>query len=136
MAIDKRIFGYISSEEDYPDKAVIIDEGSKGDWIYIVLEGQAKVKKRTAKTTVTLDILKKGEIFGEMVLLKQSDGVRTASVVADGPVKVGVLDTNLVIKDYDDLTPQLRRLIRSLVFRLEETSKRIGDLVDASEPSQ
>jgi CRP/FNR family cyclic AMP-dependent transcriptional regulator len=124
--IDQIVFGYIANEELFPDKSVIIEEGSKGDWIYIVLEGQVKVKKRTPKGMVTLDTLKRGDIFGEMVLLEQRMGARTASVVAEGPTKVGVLDTERIVNDYESLSPQLKGLMRSLILRLKETTHRVS----------
>jgi len=132
MEIDQLVFGYIADEEIYPDKAEIIEQGSKGDWIYMVLQGQVKVKKKTEKGRVTLDILKKGEIFGEMVLLEQRKGMRTASVVADGPVKVGILDTDRIVRDFEALSPQLKGVIRSLIRRLKETTARVSDLASGS----
>ena len=49
MTIDGLLYGYVASEENYPDKAVIIEEGSKGDWVYVILKGSAKVKKGHAR---------------------------------------------------------------------------------------
>ncbi len=58
MPINPLIYDYVSSEKDYPDKAVILEEGRGGDWIFIILEGQVKVKKRSQKGMVTLDTFK------------------------------------------------------------------------------
>ncbi|MBW1682325.1 MAG: cyclic nucleotide-binding domain-containing protein [Deltaproteobacteria bacterium] len=126
MIEDHLLLGYIASEETYEDRTVIIEEGSKGEWIFVVLEGRVKVKKKTEKGKVTLDTLKEGDIFGEMVLLEQRKGVRTASVVADGRVRVGVLDTQRVVRDYESLSPQLKDLIRTLIVRLKETTARVS----------
>jgi CRP-like cAMP-binding protein len=114
---------YVANEKSYPGGSVIIEEGSTGNWIYIVLEGQVKIKKRTPKGTVTMDTLKVGDVFGEMVLLKQQEG-RTASVVADGQVRIGTLDTDRIIFDFESLSPQLKSLIRALILRLEETTQK------------
>jgi CRP-like cAMP-binding protein len=126
MAIDQLVYGYVASEEVYPDKAVIIEEGSKGDWVYVVLEGHVIISKRTRKGIVTLDILKEGDIFGEMILLETGLGLRSASVAAtDGPVRLGVLDSERLIKDYGTLSPQLRALMRSLIRRLKEATDEV-----------
>lgn len=114
---------YVAGEESYPDKAVIIEEGGKSYWAYLILEGKVKVTKMTGKGMVTLDTLKEGDIFGEMVLLKTSHGVRTASVVASGPVRVGILDGERLRKDYDGIHPMLRGLITSLNRKLEEATR-------------
>jgi CRP-like cAMP-binding protein len=128
MEIDQLVYAYIASEEEYPDKTVVIEEGSKGDWVYMVLEGQLRVKKKTAKGTVTVYTLKEGDIVGEMLLLEPGKGVRSASVIADGPVRLGVLDTAHLLRDYDTVSPQLKGLIRSLIQRLEETTDKVCDL--------
>ena len=133
MAIDQLVQSYIIDEKTYPDKAVILKEGTKGDWVYIILEGRAKIKKKTSKGMVTLDTFNEGDIFGEMVLLETSKGARSASVIAtDGPVRVGTLDPERLSRDYDTVSPQLKGLIRSLTIRLKEASERICNLVAAS----
>jgi len=125
MAVDQLVYAYVANEEEYPDKTVVIEEGSKGDWVYLVLEGQLRVKKKTAKGNVTVYTLKEGDILGELLLLEPGKGVRTASVIADGPVRLGVLDTSHLVRDYDTISPQLKGLIRSLIQRLEETTDKV-----------
>ncbi|MBW1702369.1 MAG: cyclic nucleotide-binding domain-containing protein [Deltaproteobacteria bacterium] len=125
MTVDQLVYAYVANEETYPDKTVVIEEGSKGDWVYLVLEGQLRVKKSTAKGKVNVYTLKEGDILGEMLLLEPGKGVRTASVIADGPVRLGVLDTAHLVKDYDTISPQLKGLIRSLIQRLEETTDKV-----------
>ena len=48
---------YIAEEMSYSNGDVIIEEGSQGSWIYVILEGSAKVKKRTPRGIVTIDTL-------------------------------------------------------------------------------
>jgi|GEM_PF-330173 len=119
------VCGYVASEEQFPDKAVIIEEGASGRWIYVLLEGRAKVRKKSGGLMVTLYTLKPGAVFGEMGLFIGDDSLRTASVVADGPVRVGILDYDKVFKLYDALSPQLKGLIRSLFIRLRDTTDRV-----------
>jgi CRP-like cAMP-binding protein len=130
MAIDRQVYGYVADEETYPDKTVIIEEGSKGDWVYVILKGSAKVTKKTRKGVVTLDTLREGDVFGEMVLLETGQELRSASVVAaDGPVRLGVLDSERLVKDYGTLSPQLRALMRTLIRRLKETTDSVCNAV-------
>ena len=118
MPVDAVIYSYIVSHETYQDKAVIIEENAKGDWIYVVLKGQVTVKKKTPKGLVTVYTLKEGEIFGEIALFGKRKGIRTASIIADGPVEIGVLDKVRLDSEFQSLSPQLRGLISTLVSNL------------------
>ena len=124
MALESFIYGYIVKEEVFPDQATIIEEGKYGDWVYIVMEGRVKTKKRTSKGMLTINTLGEGSIVGEIPFLKKTDRLRTASIVADGQVKLGVLDKDRLEKEYEALSPQLKSLCRTMVLRLEETTKK------------
>ena len=124
MAVDGIIQAYIIKEEVYESDSVIIQEGRSGDWVFVILEGQVKVKKQTGKGLITVDTLKEGDVVGEMVMLKETDGRRTASVVADGQVRLGILDKDRLEDEYESLSPQLKSLIRNLVLRLQETTRK------------
>ena len=128
MDLDQFLYSYIAKEEYYNDQDVIISEGRRGDWLYIVLEGKVKVKKMTPKGLLTLDILKKGEIFGEISLWLAGKGVRTASVIADGSAKVGILETERLLKDYESISPRLKSLMKSLIMRFSDTTKKAAIL--------
>jgi CRP-like cAMP-binding protein len=128
MAINSMIYGYMVDEHDYADKAVIIEEGSIGDWVYVILEGRVKMRKKTKKGMVTLATFKEGDIFGELPLFDKRDRIRTETVVANGPVKIGILDTSRLDKELELLSPQLRGLMRTLVSRYRDSVKRISDI--------
>ena len=122
MPVDSIVYSYIASEESYPDKAVLIEENVTGDWICVILQGRVKVKKQTAKGLVTIYTLKEGDVFGEMALFGKKRGTRRASVIADGPVEIGILDKERLNREFESLSPQLKDLIRTLVTRLADTN--------------
>jgi CRP/FNR family cyclic AMP-dependent transcriptional regulator len=124
MAIDSVIFEYIVREEAYEPGSAIVQEGRRGDWIFVVLEGRLKVKKRTGKGLITVDTFAEGAILGEMVMLKGSEGLRTATVVAESKVRLGILDKDRLQKEYESLSSQLRDLMKTLALRLEETTRK------------
>ena len=126
------LHSYIVEETTYSDGDVIIEEGSKGSWIYVILEGSAKVKKRTPKGTITIDVLREGEVFGEMVFLEGGKSPRSASIIAaEGQVKVGLLDTQKLIDDYESVPSELRTLIGSLMFKLRNTTSKVCSIIVA-----
>ena len=133
MEFETLIIAYLANEETYESGEIIIEEGTKGDWVYIVLEGQVKVTKRTSAGMLTIDLLKRGAIFGEMALFGKALQARSASVVAaDGQARVGVLDTRQLIDDYESLTPRIRLLIKALIMRLKESNEKAATLVVAA----
>jgi len=101
MPVQPTVHAYVASEEFYPNDSVIIEEGTVGDWVYVILEGSAKVRKKTPKGLVTVDTLKEGDVFGEMGFLEGGKRLRSASVVASGDVWVGVLDGEKLTRDFE-----------------------------------
>ncbi len=124
MPIDNFLFSYVAQEEEYDEGEAIIEEGSRGDWIYLMLQGRARVKKTTPKGRVAIETLLEGDIFGEMLLWQSGKGARSASIIAETFVKVGVLDTKRLIKEYEAISPRLKSLIRSLIERLADTTNK------------
>lgn len=130
MTVDRLLYDYVVSETEYSNKSIIMKEGAHGQTAYLILEGNAKVFKKIKKGAVTITTLKEGDIFGEMVLFaEKGKGVRAASVVAEGPVRVGRLDSTRILSDYQKVSPQLRDLIRTLSKRLDEMNEKAVSLV-------
>jgi CRP-like cAMP-binding protein len=126
------LHSYVVEETTYSDGGVIIEEGSQGSWIYVILEGSAKVKKRTPKGMITVDILREGEVFGEMVFLEGGKSSRSASIVAaDGEVRVGLLDTQKLIEDFESVPSELKTLIGSLMQKLRNTTTKVCSIIVA-----
>jgi len=72
---------------------VVFNEGDRGDWLYVITDGEVEVLKRTGLGDPTpLRRLGRGECFGEIALV--SDRARTASVRA-------VTGTNVLAVDRD-----------------------------------
>jgi Cyclic nucleotide-binding domain len=98
----------------------------------VILEGAAKVKRRTPKGVVTIDILREGEVFGKMVFLEGGKSPRSASIVAaEGRVRVGLLDTQKLIDDYEAVPSELKALIASLMLKLRNTTSKVCSIIVA-----
>ncbi|MEW5721584.1 MAG: cyclic nucleotide-binding domain-containing protein [Thermodesulfobacteriota bacterium] len=119
---------YFKDEMDVPSGSIIIQEGRPSQWTFLVLKGQVKVKANTAAGTVTLETLGEGAVIGEMALLEDSLKVVGASVVADGPVRVAVLDREVVLRDFHALSPQLQETLRAVLRRLKEAGDEVKKL--------
>jgi signal transduction histidine kinase len=79
---DENLFWLVEQSEIVSVKAgdTFIEEGSRGDSAYVVLEGEGEVFKRSWQQDVSVVTRQPGSVFGEMALLY--DTPRTASVRA------------------------------------------------------
>ena len=132
MGKEDLLHAYVASEEIYAPGEVIIQEGTVGDWIYLLMEGNAKVTKQASSGSVLIENLKRGAIFGEDGLLGNMRDSRSASVTAgDVPVKVGILDGQQMRRDYESLSPELRMLFKALAKKLRKANNKAAALVVA-----
>lgn len=131
MTVNSQVLGYIVSEESYSDKAVIVKEGSVGDWVYVILEGRVKIKKRISGGLLTIDTLSEGNFVGEMAMLKQSNSMRSAWAVADGPVILGVLDSVRLLQEWESQPARIKKLISNLIQNIEESTQKVADMIEA-----
>jgi CRP/FNR family transcriptional regulator, cyclic AMP receptor protein len=80
---------HIADELDLPKGKVMAVEGDRGREFFVLLEGEADVKKGE----MSINTMREGDFFGEIALVTQMP--RTASVTASTDVRV------LVITDRD-----------------------------------
>ncbi|MBW1979938.1 MAG: cyclic nucleotide-binding domain-containing protein [Deltaproteobacteria bacterium] len=114
---------HLSRTVEYQNGEHILQEGKETqDIVFVLLEGQAKVIKNTEKGPMTLALLEEGDIFGEAAFLAQRQGKRSASIVANGQVKVGVLDQQKLEAEYNKLSPTFKKLLRDLALRFTKTT--------------
>lgn len=66
--------------ENYPKGSTIVRQGEVGEHFYIIEQGEVKVSKVDDDDSIELGILRGGDYFGEMALLK--DEVRSATCTA------------------------------------------------------
>ncbi len=115
--LQKNVKFYLAGE-------VIFSEGSQGDLMYVILEGEVEILKAAqAGSAKVLSTLAKGEFFGEMALI--DDSTRSASAVAKTDAKL--LGMNESVLDAYILTnPEFAaKMIRNLAKRLRGANKLI-----------
>ena len=82
---DKEIVKVVKNADvfAFEDETVILEDGSEGEEIFVVLEGEVDLLKRGADGKMhRIVTLSKGAVFGEMVLIDEK--VRAASIVSRG----------------------------------------------------
>ena len=107
--------GRASDEIEVAEGKVLCEEGKPGHEFFLILDGQAAVK-RGKKTVATL---KKGQYFGELSLLDR--GPRSATVVAASDMDLLVLGQREFSGILDQLPGVARKLLCSMAERLRDS---------------
>ncbi len=110
----------IINEEQYLDGQYIIKEGDHGNWIWIIIEGRVKVTKLTTNGTLTISRLGEGCFIGNFTSLLYNEHARTATVSAEGNVRLGMLNTQRLFAEYSGLSSDFRGLLQSLSGRMKK----------------
>ena len=122
---------YIRDEETYSDGATIFEEGGFSDWVYVIMEGEVKLSKTTPKGLITVAKLGEGDFIGQLEFLDMGKEPRSATVTAVGEVKLGVIDRDKLRREYDGLSPDFRKIIRTLVKRLRRVTLQAAGLASS-----
>jgi hypothetical protein len=108
---------------------VIVREGSPGDAMFLVLEGEVRARIMVDRKESLLSILSVGDFFGEISLLDQ--GPRSADVVANEQsllLKLSVPAFEKMKKEAPDVAlPFIFNISQSVVTRMRRLTKRYMD---------
>jgi CRP/FNR family cyclic AMP-dependent transcriptional regulator len=122
----------IASEESHGDGYVIIKEGSPGDWVYLILSGTVEISKSVEGKKVVIELLKEGEVFGELSFLGGTK--RTATATAVGDVHLGLIDRATLDAEFNKLSTDFRTILSAIVMRFEKMISRISGTLYRCEP--
>ncbi len=115
----------------------VVKQGEHGDAMFLILEGEVRVRLMIAQKETTLTTLCAGEFFGEMTLFDQ--GPRSADVVANNDstlLKISHAAFVKLIADAPDLaTPFLLGVCRTLTARMRADNKRYRDTINFARAS-
>lgn len=120
------------NEENFSDGQVIFKEDSSGDWVYVIISGQVEISRTIDNKKYVLDVLKAGDVFGEMAFLGHTK--RTAAATAVGDTVVGVIDRDSMDKEFNKLSSGFRAILISLVKRFRSMNDRISGFDARTEP--
>ena len=104
-----------SEQIELDEGTVIIHEGTDSEEMYVVVEGQLAVTKRSGGKDVELGRIGPGDVVGEIALLDQAP--RTATVAAIAPTQA----IRVPVKAFEDLLSDsrvVRRMFRTVTSRL------------------
>jgi len=110
----------------YRDGEIVVQQGERGNCMYVVQEGTVEVSVDSGDQQVQLRTLGKDEFFGEMAIFEHE--VRTATVRAKGTVRLLSVDhKNLLHRIHED--PSLAyRLMEVMSGRIDQLSEEVARL--------
>jgi len=98
----------------YPKNTMIFSESQSGPDMFIIQDGQVKISKVVNGNEVTLAMLKKGDMFGEMSLLENK--ARSASAIAHEQCRLMVVNR----QNFDQMVATQPQLIARLTTMLAD----------------
>lgn len=118
---------YVVDEDTYYDNSSIVEQGKHGGWIWVILEGIVEIRKHTESGSVTILRLGAGSFIGSISTFLMEGAERSATATAIGEVQLGVLDGQLLSKEFSMLTAKLKEVILSLDKRLKTITNSVVD---------
>lgn len=115
----------ISSYETFQDGQVIFEEGSNGDWIYVVEEGEIEISKKVGDRRIVVETLKENDIFGETAYIDKSP--RSATATAKGTAVVGIIDRDVFDAEFNKLSADFQKILKTVAFRIRKATQRAAE---------
>jgi CRP-like cAMP-binding protein len=115
-------YSFVVDEEGFYDGDEIVHEGNHGNWIWVILEGIAEILKETPKGNLKLLRIGDGAFLGSVASLLKGDNVRSATVIANGNVQLGMLDAQLMTSELANCSLEYREFVRGLDERLKKVT--------------
>jgi CRP/FNR family cyclic AMP-dependent transcriptional regulator len=97
--------------------ATLVEQGQAGREAFVIADGTATVRRNGRKVAT----LGAGSIVGELSLLDR--GPRTATVTADGPMRVLVIGQREFTALFDEVPALAHKLLASLAGRVRELDR-------------
>jgi len=121
-------YSHVLDEEEYHAGERIVRAGSHGKWIWIILKGSVNVSRKTSNGPMNIVNLGEGCFLGSFTALTSMKYTRSAAATALGDVRLGLLDTEFLYRDFMSLSPDFRRILLSLDGRLRKITDRAVEL--------
>ena len=117
---------YVVDEEEFFEGTEIVNEGSYGNWMYVILEGQVEVSKETDEGPLKILRLSDGAYVGSIGAFLSEDTLRNTTVTAAGRVQLGMLDSQRLANEFAAMSPEMQSVVKSLDNRLKKITDSVA----------
>jgi len=102
-----------ATKESFKDGQVIFEEGSSGDWIYVILSGSVEISKMVNNKKFIIEILREGDLFGGASFLGMVE--RQTTAITAGKTEVGIIDRAPLDEEFNKLSAEFRTVLLATV---------------------
>ena len=110
----------------YQDGEIIVRQGDKGEFLFVIQQGQVEIFIEREGNEIPLRIVGKNELIGEMAIFRREP--RSATARACGPARVLTLDKKNFLRRISEDPSLAFRIIETLSRRINELSHEVADL--------
>jgi CRP/FNR family transcriptional regulator, cyclic AMP receptor protein len=107
----------------FKNKEILIKEGARDRFLYVIRSGSVRVYKTYLGRKLTLAILGKGEVFGELSFFDGQPRIANVEGIDDGEVLI--VDGELVQSDLETLPSWMPGVFKTIISRLRETDNKL-----------
>lgn len=122
-------------KQTYPQHSVIFSEGERGNTMYVILDGEVEIRKKTGKNAYKILVnLKAGDFFGEMAIIENKP--RTATAVSKVSSTLITLDTDAFYTMVEKSSDFAVKMIKTLSSRLRKADHLIEYILGSNDEKQ
>jgi len=115
----------VADEHSFEDGQIIWEEGTFGDWIYVIDSGSVELSRKIKGQKMVIEILHKDDIFGEMGYIIKTPRIFTAQAV--GPTSLGIIDRDFLDQEYNRMSPIFKTILISITKRLVKETQNAAE---------
>jgi len=105
---------------------IIMEQGMRGDCMYVIQSGYVEVLRHEGGHDVRLAVLNEGDFFGEMALFEHE--TRSATVRALGDARILTVDTKSFLRSVHEDPSLAYRIMQKMSHRIRELDSELVQL--------
>ncbi len=109
--------------KEFSDKDIVVKRGETGNSMYVLQKGHVEVLVDTAEGEIVLDVLNRGDVFGEMALFTRDP--RSATVRSKGNSRVLTVDKRGFFKRIHEDPSLAFRILQKMAERIQKLNSEV-----------
>ncbi len=112
--------------KSYRDGEILFQEGDVGNCMFVIQEGHLEVIKTVDGQDVIVDVMQKGEVFGEMSIIERQ--ARSATVRARGEARVLTIDSKTFLKRIQQDPSIAFNMLKTMSMRIRKLDTELATI--------